>query len=83
MLSYECLTYGTKALLWGLPIGLLLNGWIQKIAADSANITYVFPYEEVLSATICVFLVVFPTMFYAASKLRKDNPIEAIRNECG
>lgn len=83
MLSYECLTYGTKALLWGLPIGLLLNGWIQEIAADSANITYVFPYEEVLSATICVFLVVFPTMFYAASKLRKDNPIEAIRNECG
>ncbi len=82
MLSYECLTYGTKALLWGLPIGLLLNGWIQKIAADSATIAYRFPYEAVLSATVCVFLVVFPTMFYAASKLRRDNPIEAIRNEC-
>jgi len=83
MLSYECLTYGTKALLWGLPIGLLLNGWIQEIAADSATIAYAFPYEAVLSAVISVFLIVFATMFYAASKLRKDNPIEAIRNECG
>ena len=82
MLSYECLTYGSKALLWGLPIGLLANGGIQKLAADTATIAYAFPLKAVLSAGISVFLIVFSTMFYAASKLRKDNPIEAIRREC-
>ena len=81
MLSYECLTYGTKALLWGLPIGLLANLGIQKFAADIGTISYAFPIEAVLSAIVSVFVVVFVTMFYAASKLRKDNPIEAIRQE--
>lgn len=82
MLGYECLTYGTKALLWGLPIGLLTNYGIQNFAADIGTISYAFPIEAVLSAIASVFVVVFATMFYAASKLRKDNPIEAIRQEC-
>ncbi|MBR4308817.1 MAG: ABC transporter permease [Oscillospiraceae bacterium] len=82
MLSYECLTYGTKALLWGLPLGLLCNAGIQKIAADSGTISYVFPTRAVLPAVISIFAIVFSTIFYAAHKLRKDNPIEAIRQEC-
>ena len=82
MLGYECLTYGTKALLWGLPLGLLCNAGIQKIAADSATISYEFPIEAVAPAVISVFAIVFSTMFYAAHKLKEDNPIEAIRQEC-
>ena len=34
-----------------------------------------------LIASLCVFVVVFTTMFYAVSRLRKDNPIDAIRME--
>lgn len=82
MLGFECITYGTKALLWGLPIGLLANGGIQRFAADISTISYEFPLEATLPAIVCVFIIVFSTMFYSASKLRKDNPIEAIRQEC-
>lgn len=82
MLCYECLTYGTKALLWGLPLGLIANMGIQKFAADIATISYAFPLSATASAVISVFIIVFATMFYAGSKLRKDNPIEAIRQEC-
>lgn len=82
MLCYECLTYGGKALLWGLPIGLLANGGIQKLTADLGTIAYVFPTKAAVSAVVSVFIIVFTTMFYAASKLRKDNPVEAIRQEC-
>ncbi len=82
MLSYECLSYGSKALLWGMPLGLLCNAGIQKIAADSGTQGYIFPTESVIVAGITVFLIVFISMFYAASKLRKDNPIEALRQEC-
>ena len=82
MLGYECLSYGCKALMWGMPLGLLANAGIQKIAADSGSQAYAFPTESVIAAGISVFLMVFITMFYAASKLRKDNPIEAVRQEC-
>ena len=81
MLAYECLTYGSKALLWGLPVGLLCNGWIQRISESTLSVGYVFPLKAVITAVISVFAIVFPTMFYAASRLRKDNPIEAIRQE--
>lgn len=35
------------------------------------------PYEGILS----VFLVVFATMMYAMRKVKKDNPIDALKNE--
>ena len=32
-------------------------------------------------ATFSVFLVVFSTMMYSMSKIKKDNPIDALKNE--
>ena len=34
-----------------------------------------------LIATGSVFLVVFATMLYARNRLKKDNPIDALKNE--
>ena len=81
MMNYECLIYGSKALLWGLPISILTSYGIYRIFADSFSAEYMPPWSAILIATVCVFLVVFISMFYAVSKLRKDNPIDAIRME--
>lgn len=81
MMNYECLTYGWKALAWGVPISLVLSFLIQSIDSGIANTEFVPPWNALLIPSICVFTVVFTTMFYAVSKLRKDNPIEAIRME--
>lgn len=81
MMNYECLTYGVKALLWGFPISLVISYLIFKIEIRSASIPFAPPWSALLIAALCVFLVVFTTMFYAMSKLRKDNPIDAIRME--
>ena len=81
MMNYECLTYGCKALVWGVPISLVLSFLIQSIDKSIAATAFVPPWNALLIAAICVFLVVFTTMFYAVSKLRKDNPIDAIRME--
>ena len=32
-------------------------------------------------AVLSVFLVVFATMMYSMSKVKKDNPIDALKNE--
>ncbi len=81
MMNYECLTYGWKALLWGFPISLLISYLIFRMESGSASISFAPPWSALLIAALCVFLVVFTTMFYAVSKLRKDNPIDAIRME--
>lgn len=81
MMNYECLTYGGKALIWGIPISLVLSFLIQNINRGISSVEFTPPWSALMIAVVCVFLVVFTTMFYAVSKLRKDNPIEAIRIE--
>ena len=81
MIGFECLSYGNKALLWGLPLSLAINYGIQMIGSNVANDGYVFPFGTVAIAVVSVFLIVFVTMFYAVNKLRRDNPIDAIRME--
>jgi len=81
MMNYECLTYGCKALAWGIPISLALSFLIQSIDRGISNTAFSPPWSALLIAALCVFFVVFTTMFYAVSRLRKDNPIDAIRME--
>lgn len=81
MMNYECLTYGFHALLWGIPISLVLSFLIQRIEGGSSAAPFIPPWGALVIAAACVFAVVFTTMFYAISRLRRDNPIEAIRME--
>ncbi len=81
MMNYECLTYGCKALVWGVPISLALSFLIQNIEKSIANAEFIPPWNALLIAALCVFFVVFTTMSYAITRLRRDNPIDAIRTE--
>lgn len=81
MMRFECLTYGSKALLWGVPISLVVSYGIFLIDQQSFSAEFTPPWAALAVAAVCVFAVVFSTMFYAVSKLRKDNPIDAIRME--
>ena len=42
---------------------------------------FYIPPVPVAIAVFSVFAVVFATMLYSASKIRKDNPIDALKNE--
>lgn len=77
MLAFECLQYGLKAMLFGIPLSLLSSYLMSR--ADM--IKYVPPIKDIAFASGCIFITVFVTMFYAFSKLRKQNPIDAIRSE--
>ncbi len=78
MMAFECLQYGLKALLYGLPLSLLVS---YGIHAESNIGSYEIPFVPLIIAAACIFFVVFITMFYAVSKLKKDSPIEAVRME--
>lgn len=81
MMVYECLLYGSRTLLWGVPVSIALSYGCYRIMST----TYIAQFEisilELLLAASIIFAVVAITMFYAVSKLRKDNPIDAIRME--
>ena len=39
------------------------------------------PFESIIVAVIGVFIIVIVTMLYASSKIKKENILEAIREE--
>lgn len=79
MLGLECARYGVRSLLFGLPLGVGAGYGIYRLLDLGSGFPYRFPWLPVSAAVAAVFVIVFITMFYAVSKLRKDNPIEAIR----
>ena len=81
MLMMECFGYGMNALLVGLPLGCGVSLLVHSIAQKVVVSAYTLPVMAMLIAAGCVFAVVFVSMIYAAAKLRKDHPIEAIRME--
>ncbi len=78
MMAFECFQYGWKALLYGLPLSLLVSFGINRLTGLA---DYVLPVQSLIIAAGCIFVTVFITMFYAVSKLKKENPIEAIRSQ--
>ena len=81
MLNYECLIYGLKGLLFGFPAAVLMTYVIYRITNISFEIDFYIPWQSIVIAVGSVFLVVFATMLYARRKLRRDNPIDALKLE--
>ena len=79
MLLLECARYGVRSLLWGLPIGVGAGYGIYRLLDLGSAVTYRFPWMAVCIAALAVFFIVFITMRYAVHKLRRDDPITAIR----
>ncbi len=81
MMDYECLIYGSRALLFGLPAAFLFTYGIYKVMSDAFERSFYVPWYSVAIAVGSVFAVVFASMLYAAGKLRKQNPIDAMKLE--
>lgn len=82
MMLFECLFFGLKSLLYGLPVSFIViylfhlsfNG---IVSFDSMLI----PYGSILLAIFGVFIIVLISMWYATIRIKKDNILDAIREE--
>lgn len=84
MMRFECVLYGSKTLLFGLPIALLLSYLIYlgiNWGTIEGNTTFVFPWRSMAVSIAGTFLIVFITMLYTTSKIKKENIIDALRDE--
>ena len=81
MMNYECVIYGCKGLLWGLPAAVALTYVIYRITGGIVERSFYIPWYSVVIAVGSVFAVVFATMLYSTNVIRRDNPIDALKQE--
>lgn len=82
MINYESIIFGLKSLLYGIPVGILLSLLISNSMRNIVSFDNIYiPYKAILISIIGVFTIVLITMWYSANKIKKDNILEAIREE--
>lgn len=83
MMCFECALYGTKALLYGLPLSALLSCLIYAgfLQGGADEISFSLPWGAMCASTVGVLLIVLVTMLYAVDKIRKENIIDALRDD--
>lgn len=82
MMRFECATYGFKTLILGIPISFILSWLIYKgMFSGGADVQYEFPWTSLIISISSVFLIIFITTMYAISILKKENIIDALRDD--
>ncbi|TEB07115.1 ABC transporter permease YtrF precursor [Pelotomaculum schinkii] len=83
MMNFECVFYGMRTLLFGLPIAAISSWLIYKgmVVGGADNIDFVFPWGSIGISVFSVLFVVFITMLYAISKIKRENIIDALRDD--
>lgn len=84
MMRFECLLYGMRTLLYGLPVAVLFSRLIFQglIGVEGIeSLRFRIPWESMGISTLGVFLIIFVTMLYAVNRIRRENIIEALRDD--
>lgn len=81
MLNFESLFYGLKSLIYGIPAGILASLGLFAAMRSGIGITYSFQWLYVVICIVAVFAIVFITMLYSSAKFKKENIIEALKEE--
>ena len=81
MIHFESLFYGLKSLLYGIPVGILLSYLIFLAIGNMYETAYQLPYVAIMISILFVFVIIFMTMAYSVSRIKKQNMMETIRKE--
>ncbi len=88
MIRLESIFYGTKALFWGLSIGLMLAYLLyylmkkyEMLGKSELLGNFNIPWIYIIIAVTFVFLIINLIMRTSLSKINKQNILETIKNE--
>ena len=84
MMNFECVFYGMRTLLFGVPVAGIISWLIYEAMMTAERIddfSFEFPWVSMLIGTLSVFVIVFITVLYTTSKIRKENIADAIRDD--
>ncbi|GIN99118.1 ABC transporter permease [Siminovitchia terrae] len=81
MINYESIFYGIKALMYGLPLSVICMLLIHKALMNSFSYSFSLPWMSIFYVTIAVFIIVGMSMLYSSAKVKKENIIDALKQE--
>jgi putative ABC transport system permease protein len=81
MIQFESIFYGIKALSFALPVSMGINYYLYRIMSDGFYFPFTLPWGSYGVAIVSVFIVVFTTMLYSSSKIKRENIIDSLRDE--
>lgn len=84
MMTFECVFYGMRTLIFGIPIAGFISWLIYKglISVEKIdNFTFIFPWSSIAISVFSVLFIVFITMLYSINKLKKEDIIDALRDD--
>ena len=83
MMCFECICYGLRTLMVGLPVSGVFSWLIHRgfIAGGAENINFLFPWGSMGISVMGVFFVIFISMLYAVRRIRRENIIDALRDD--
>lgn len=83
MMNFECVFYGMRALVFGLPLAVASSWLIYKgmYAGGADAIDFVLPWKSIGISVFSVLVVIFVTMMYSVSRIKKENIIDALRDD--
>lgn len=81
MLNYESIFYGIKALIYGIPISIAVMYLVYRSLMENFDFAFSLPLTSIGIVIVSVFLIVGSAMLYSSSKVRKENIIDALRQE--
>ncbi|MBP1934224.1 ABC-type antimicrobial peptide transport system permease subunit [Ammoniphilus resinae] len=73
--------YGVKALLYGLPISIVLMYWVHQAAMNSFDFAFTLPWTSILWCLVAVFVIVGSAMLYSGAKVKKENILDGLKQE--
>ena len=82
MLRFESLFFGIKSLFYALPVSFGIIYLIHLAMKNAVEFEHILiPWKSIILAIIGIFVIVAISMMYATKKVKKDNILDAIREE--
>ena len=84
MMRFECLFYGLRTLLFGVPLAAALSCAIQYAMGSAEqfdNFAIQLPWQSIGISAVGVLALVAATMLYAVGKLKRENLLDALRED--
>ncbi|WP_243299186.1 ABC transporter permease [Bacillus litorisediminis] len=81
MINYESIFYGVKAVLYGIPISIAVMYMIHRSLMGTFSYSFTIPLDSLVYAVSAVFVIVSAAMLYSSAKVKKENIIDALKQE--
>jgi putative ABC transport system permease protein len=81
MIRFESIFYGFHALLYGLPFSAVVMGLIFWSMRRTFEYGFTVPWLSLVFVVVTIFIVVAAAMLYSINKVKKENIIDALKQE--